>query len=220
MPNNQDIGGWPKIIDADPSRPHELWEGDESDEPHDISFHSQSGYELTGSIYFVFEVFKRFHSLDLYPPRWALNALVEKIEKHLKNPDPDMFASQFAVTARGSGSQSPYESYMWRVERLEVLGDMSVLFGGFDISLIDAAKAMIEKRNLLITPKRLVNEFRDIFVDTKRLKYKNLDIVPFFDEEGTDTYISEFPRRALRFIKDKKPRLKLGGLEDDSPAKT
>lgn len=214
MASNNDIGGWPKIIGADPDRPHEIWEKTELNEPHDISSKCQEGYQNSGSIYFVFEVLKEFHQLDLYPPRWALDALVEKIKNHLSDPDPELFSGQFAVTARGSGSESPYESYRWYVDRFEALIEMSILTRGFDISLNKAAKAIIEKRNMTITPKRLVNEFRDLFSDTQRQMYKNVDFGPFFDEESRDAFIAEFPHSALRFIEDKKPQVKLGELEE------
>lgn len=214
MASNNDIGGWPKIIGADPDRPHEIFEDTELDEPHDISSKCQQGYKNTGSIYFVFEVLKEFHQLDLYPPRWALDALVEKITNHLSDPDPELFSGQFAVTARGSGSESPYESYRWYVDRLEALTEMMILVRGFDISLNRAGKAIIEKRNLTITSKRLGNEFRDYFGDTQPHMYRNLDFGPFPDEESRDAFIAEFPHSALRFIKDKKPRVKLGELEE------
>ena len=217
MTNEYDEGGWsgwPKMIGGDPPRPDGIWTKTELNEPHDLSTNCQDGYQRTGSTYFVFEVFKFFHKVGLYPPRWALDAIVEKIECHLGNPDPELLSLQFGVTSLGSGSQSPLESYKWHTERLEALTEMMILLRGFDISLNKAAKAIIEKRNITITPKRLVNEFRDNFGDTRLHMYKNLDFGPFLDEESRDAFISQFPNSALRFVKDRRPRVKLGGIEE------
>lgn len=219
--DSDNIGGWPKIIDEEPDRPHDFisHESDESDEPHDINHDMHNIYMNTENMYAAMEAFVRFHALGLYPPKWVLDHLAGKFKKHLADPDPDLLASQLAVSGRGSGSTNPYAEYKWWVERFDVIGDMSILVSGFDISLIDAARAMVEKRQLSISPKTLLNDFRYFFGDTQRIRYKNRDWGPFFDEEGRDGYISEFPRRALRFIKDKKPQIKIGDLEDNSPAK-
>ena len=209
-----DIGGWPKIIKEEPSRPHHIWEKpDETDKPDDINYEKKNYYRNTDNVYFPLTAFKEFHDLGLYPPKWVLDALAERFAKHLANPDPDLFSSQLGISGRGSGSTNPYDEYKWWVERNEAIGDMSVLVSGFEISLIDAARAMVEKRQLKISPKTLLNHFRYFFGDTQRIRYKNRDWGPFPDEESRDGYISEFPRRALRFIKDKKPRIKIGDIE-------
>lgn len=222
MVNEDDnIGGWPKIINEEPERPHDIFadESNETDEPHDINRSLESDYFNTENVYFVIKAFESFVSLGIYPPKWALEELARRFKKHMANPDPQLLASQLGVSARGSGSTNPHDEYKWWVERFEVIGDMSILVSGFDISLIDAARAMVEKRQLSISPKTLLNDFRYFFGDTQRIRYKNRDWGPFFDEEGRDGYISEFPRRALRFIKDKKPRIKLGDIENNSPTK-
>ena len=206
------IGGWPKIINEEPDRPHDFIsdESDETDKPHDLNHDMHNIYINTESMYAAMEVFVKFHALGLYPPKWVLNHVASKFKKHLADPDPDLLASQLGVSGRGSGSTNPYDEYRWWFERFEAVRDMSILVSGFDISLTSAAKAIVEKRKLPITAKRLVTEFRDFFGDTGRLKYKNRDFGPFFDEDSRDGYIAEFPREALRFIKDKKPPLKLG----------
>jgi hypothetical protein len=211
MGDIEDIGGWPKIIEEDPSRPHEIWEKpDETDEPYDIAYLRESYYRNTGNVYFALTAFKEFHNLGLYPPKWVLDALAERFAKHLANPDPDLFSSQLGVSGRGSGATKPHDEFLWWQERISALEDMMILVGGFDITFTDAARAIIEKHDLPITEKTLMNSFRDIYGDPKPFLKKNRDGKhqdPFFLEpvEGRKAYLSEFPRRTLRFINKKKP---------------
>ena len=222
MANIEAIGGWPKIISTEPDRPHELFgerHDDRENEPHDINFDACKKFGNTENVYAVMEIFISFHERGLYPPKWSLDYLAEKFRKHMANPDPDLLAWQLGASGRGSGAANPFDEYKIWNERGEAIGDMSVLVSGFEITLIDAARAIVEKRQLRISPKTLLNDFRDRFGDTQRIRYKNRDWGPFPDEESRDGYISEFPRRTLRFIKDKKPRIKLGDIESNSPAK-
>ena len=223
LSDTDNIGGWPKIIHDEPNRPHDIFDekSDETDEPNDTNYDMYHIYMNTENMYAAMEVFVRFHSLGLYPPKWALDHVTSKFKKHLGDPDPDLLASQLGISGRGSGSTNPYDEYKWWIERFDAISEMAILVSGFDITLTDAANAIITKRSMPITPKRLVNEFRGVFGDTKRMKYKNRrNFSPFFDEESRDKFLSDFPRKALKFIKDKKPRLKSGRLEIDTPAKT
>ena len=140
-----------------------------------------------------------------------------KIKKHLADPDPELLASQLGVSGRGSGSTNPYDEYVWWQKRTDVIGDMMILMGGFEITFVDVARAIIEKRNLEIGPKTLMNSFRELYGDPKLFHRKAREFDAFFCEEDRDTYLKEFPRRTLRFIKDKKPRLKLGAWKPSRP---
>ena len=209
---SNDIGGWPKIINKEPDRPHDIFddESDETDEPNDINYQKHAIYMRTENIYAVMEAFVEFHALGLYPPKWVLDHLASKINKHLAAPDPDLLASQLGVSGRGSGSTNPYDEYVWWQERSDVIGDLAILMGGFEITFVNAARAIIEKRNLEIASKTLMNSFRELYGDPNLFHRKNREFDAFFSEEDRDTYLKEFPHRTLRFIKDKKPRLKWG----------
>lgn len=123
--DSDNVGGWPKIIDEEPKRPHDIFtDADESDEPHDINYDMHSIYMNTENMYAAMEAFVRFHALGLYLPKWVLDHLAGKFKKHLADPDPDLLASQLAVSGRGSGTTNPYDEYKWWVERFEVIGDM------------------------------------------------------------------------------------------------
>jgi len=213
MVNEDDnIGGWPKIINEEPERPHDIFadESDETDEPHDINRSLESDYFNTENVYFVIKAFESFVSLGIYPPKWALEELARRFKKHMANPDPQLLASQLGVSARGSGSTNPHDEYVWWQERTNAIEDMMILMGGFEITFANAARAIIEKRNLEIAPKTLMNSFREFYGDPNLFHRKNREFDAFFSEEDRDTFLKEFPHRTLRFIKDKKPRLKWG----------
>ena len=172
-PESDHIGGWPKILDEEPNRPYEILgpeHNNPENEPHDINYDARRIFRNTENVYAVMEVFISFHERGLYPPKWSLDYLAEKFRKHMANPDPDLLASQLGASGRGSGAANPFDEYKIWNERWEAIGDMSVLVSGFEITLIDAARAIVEKRQLRISPKTLLNDFRDRFGDTQRMR--------------------------------------------------
>jgi len=227
MGEGSEIGGWPKIINEEPQRPHSFFnepdeinepheifkesvESDETDQPYDINHSLHGIYLNTENTYAVMQVFVEFHALGLYPPKWALDHLAIRFQKHLTNPDPDLLTSQLGISGRGSGSTNPHDEYTWMRERRPVLDDMMILMGGFDISFTDAAKAIIEKHDLPISSKRLMNNFREYYRDPKPFLRKNRGSEPWNDpfldhDETRRAYLDEFPRRTLRYITNKTP---------------
>jgi len=213
MANIEAIGGWPKIISTEPGRPHELFgerHDDPENEPHDINFDASKKFGNTENVYAVMEIFISFHERGLYPPKWSLDYLAERFQKHMTDPDPDLLASQLGVTGLGSGSLNPHDEYMWREKRLPALEEMAILLGGFDISVIDAARFAIEKNRLSITPKRLTEAFRETFGSPTLFLRKNRGNEPwndpFFDDaENRRDFLSGFSTNTRRFLKSKLP---------------
>lgn len=212
MRDIDDIGGWPKIIDEEPPRSNDIFEApDESDEPHDINIGEERHYEESDNVYFPLTVFQEFHNLGLYPPKWVLDALAERFADHLADPDPKLFSKKFGVTGWGSGATKPHDEFVRLQERKRGLIDMMVLMSAFDITFTNAARAIIEKHELSISTKRLMNSFRETYGDPKRFLKKNLRDATLQDPflldpvEGRKSYLSEFPRRTLRFINKKRP---------------
>lgn len=213
MTDVKNIGGWPKIIEGDPSRPHDVLDefGDESDVPHDINYRAQNIYLNSKNIYVVLDTFLKFYDLGLYPPKWVLDHLVDGFRKHVKNPDPELLSTQLGVSGKGSGSTNPHDEYRWWVNREPMLEDMTVLLLGFDISLTEAARAVIAKYEPQISEKRIMAEFREHFGDKENWLRRNHpepydDPFQFDVENFPKEFLSEFPRKiAARIIKKRTP---------------
>jgi len=168
------VGGWPKILLENPERPHDLLgfeEFDDSDVPHDIELAEARSFRETKYIYSAFTVITEFHKLQLYPPKWALDRLVEGLNKHLANPDPEEFARQMSVSGRTSGAMNPHKEYCIDRDRDVALADVVILAGYFGLSFTDAARAAVEKHELGITTKRLMNMLA-ISIGTPRNSYE------------------------------------------------
>jgi len=108
------LGGWPKLLDEEPTRPHVDWfdrlgtdeadESDESDAPYDINHEYKIHRQNAANIYSIISVYVEFCERGLYPPRWAIEALAVRLKKHLDHPDSELLASQLGVTGKGSGA--------------------------------------------------------------------------------------------------------------------
>lgn len=216
----QHIGGWPRLLSKLPARPNpDGWnllgtdrpdESDETDVPFDVNHEDHFFYQTTQNIYAVLSVFVKFRKLELYPPPWAIKHLADVFERHLSNPDPDLLASQFGVSGKGSGAQNPYQEFTVARDRDNVLTDMMILMTGFRISFSVAARAMIEKHELQITEKRLMNNFRERFGNPKKLMLKHREFDPIHDpfldiDASRQSYLAEFPRSTLIYLKKKVP---------------
>lgn len=210
------IGGWPKILQEAPVPPHDIFspeEYDDTDIPHHIEISESRNFRESNNIYAAFTVISEFHKLQLYPPRWAIDRLVEGLDKHLANPDPEELARQMCVSGRTSGSANPYKEYCLYRDRRVALGDIVVLTGYFGLSFTEAARAVVEKHNLGITAKRLMNMFREDYGDFRGAMielHRDNTYDPFMllRECGVDPekeFIAKFPRRTQNIIKKKTP---------------
>ncbi len=215
MTTIDDLGGWPKILQKPPQRPHAYLDQtshDKSDEPHNIELHFRRIFGDSKNIYAVFSAFIEFHKLGLYPPKWALDHMVDCLEKHMRDPDLDLFASRMGVVGHASGATNPYERFKWHARQGRALMEMKYLRLAFEISLVDAARSVIEKFELEVTPKRLTNICREDRVmrdalDAVRAR-EDFDPLKFFwppTEAARDDYIKTFPRRAQHIIRKKMP---------------
>ena len=210
------LGGWPRILKEAPVRPHDYMDPeshDESDEPHNIELRLLRKFSDAKNIYAVFSAFIEFHKLGLYPPRWALDHMVACLQKHMNDPQPELFTSRMGVVGPTSGATSPYERFMWHDGQGRALVEMGVLRMAFDISLMDAARAVIEKFDLDVTEKRLTNKFR---ADGREMKEAlsyikaqgNFNPLQCFwppTEKTRDQFIDSFPRRAQNIIRKNMP---------------
>ena len=97
------LGGWPRILKEAPVRPHDYMDPeshDESDEPHNIELRLLGKFSDAKNIYAVFSAFIEFHKLGLYPPRWALDHMVACLQKHMNDPQPELFTSRMGVVGQ------------------------------------------------------------------------------------------------------------------------
>ncbi len=210
MRDIDNIGGWPKIISEEPSRPHENLEAvDDLYDPHKINAGQERYFDETNNVFFPVTVFMKFHRLRLYPPEWVLQALADRFYSSLTIPEPDIFATEFGVRGVGSGATNPYDEFKRIQEREKVFEDMIVLMSVFDITFISAARAVIEKYNLSIIAKTVTNRFREkhggpnLFLKKNRNDDKLQDSFFVDTVQNRKTYLSSFPPSALKFINSK-----------------
>lgn len=212
LTKHKDIGGWPKILDEEPDRPHQIITEptDETDTPHDINFELKGVYSNVRNIYPVLDTFLQFYDLGLYPPKWVLDHLASIFRKHMKDPDPGLLATQFGVTSRGSGTNNPFHEYRSHVDQFAMLTDMSILLRGFDVNMTEAAKAVKAKYKLKIGEKRITAIFRNSFGGRQLWRVGASGTVddPFMFEPvtGPKEFLATFPRTvANRLIKKRMP---------------
>lgn len=215
------IGGWPKMLRHEPERPHEGLQpdgsndSDETDQPYDISWSKKRAFEQSGNVYFVFKVFLDFKARGLYPPPWVVDTIAESLSRHLRNPDPELFATQVGVMAVGSGSKDRYTEYteytVWW-NRENTLSYIDILLKGFNLTLTAAAKAMIALAKLDISHKTLVNRYVESYGSPKSYMLLHRSYDPMHDPfRGKDVhrqeFISFFPRKVQKILREKSPEI-------------
>ncbi|MCH9027749.1 MAG: hypothetical protein IIA05_11655 [Proteobacteria bacterium] len=169
-------------------------------------------YSVSGSAPILLAAFVTLVENGVAPGRWILDPLAEAFGKILEDQDPDLVASRLGLQAKGSGSASPLKDFDRQIERSFVYFDMRTLIEDFGLSSRKAAEAVIEKFDLDLSSKTLVNSYES------RAKYPDLvrkildkysdglgGPVVWLTEDGRDDFLNSFPASAHRFLKGIRP---------------
>jgi hypothetical protein len=169
-------------------------------------------FSVTGSMPMLLEAFVVLVENDVTPGRWILDPLAEAFGKILEERDPDLAASMLGLQARSSGSVSPLKEYSRQIERTHVYFDMRTLIEEFNLSRTKAAEAVIDKFDLGLKAKTLVNSYES------RVKYPTLvretldkyseglgGPVVWLTDNGREDFLDSFPDSAQRFLKGIRP---------------
>lgn len=169
-------------------------------------------FSVNGSTPMLLAAFVTLVENGVAPGRWILDPLAEAFARVLEDQDPDLVASHLGLQARGSGSTSPLKNFDRQIERSDIYFDMRTLIEEFDVSRTKAAEAVIDKFDLDITSKTLVNSYES------RAKYPELvrqlldkysdglgGPVVWLTENGREDFLDSFPDKAQRFLKGIRP---------------
>ena len=186
----------------------EALETDEWLEYDDLRFQ----FSVTGSMPMLLEAFVVLVDNGVAPGRWILDPLAQAFGKILEEGDPDSVALKLGLQKRGSGSASPLQGYTRQIERAHVYFDMRTLIEEFGLSRPKAADAVIEKFDLDLKAKTLVNSYES------RAKYPDLvretldkyseglgGPVVWLTDDGREDFLASFPDSAQRFLKGIRP---------------
>lgn len=146
------------------------------------------------------------------PGKWILDPLAEAFDRILDEKDPDLVASRLGLQAKGSGSPSPLQEFTQQIERADVYFDMRTLIEDFGLSRTKAAQAVIEKFELELSSKTLVNSYQSR-ANYPELVREALDkysdglggSVVWLTESGRDDFLESFPPSAQRYFKGIRP---------------
>ena len=169
-------------------------------------------YSVTGSMPMLLEAFVVLVENGVAPGAWILDPLAEAFGKILDEQDPDLVASMLGLQARNSGSVSPLKDYPRQIERTHVYFDMRTLIEEFGLSRTKAAEAVIDKFDLGVKAKTLVNSYES------RVKYPILvrevldkyseglgGPVEWLTDDGREDFLKSFPATAQKFLKGIRP---------------
>lgn len=169
-------------------------------------------YSITGSMPMLLEAFVRLVFSGVAPGRWILEPLAEAFEKTLEDCDPELVATHLGLQARGSGSASPLQGYSKKIERAQVYFEMRTLIEDFKLSRTKAAEAVIDKFELDLKAKTLVNSYKPQ-ADYPSPVREALDkyseglgeSVVWMTDDSRERFLDTFPASAQRFFQKIRP---------------
>ena len=146
------------------------------------------------------------------PGRWILEPIAEAFGRILEDRDPELVATRLGLQAKGSGSTSPLQEYTRQLEWARTSREMNTLIEEFGVSRMNAANAVIEKFDLKLAPKTLVNRYepRPKLPDLvqraldNHLDEHNNSLVWLSDNAAQD-FLRSFPPSAQKYLKLKHP---------------
>lgn len=169
-------------------------------------------HSVSGSMPLLLAAFVVLVENDVAPGRWILDPLAEAFGSILEERDPELVATRLGLQAKGSGSASPLQDYTRQLERAVIYFDMRTLIEEFGLSRTKAANAVIEKFDLTLASKTLVNSYES------RAKYPDLvrsaidkysdglgGPVVWLTDNGRQDFLNSFPPSAQRFLKGIRP---------------
>lgn len=169
-------------------------------------------YSVTGSMPMLLCAFVGLVKCGISPGKWILEPLSDAFDKILEDEDPDLVASRLGLQAKGSGSSSPLQEYARQLERTHVYFDMRTLIEEFGLSRTKAAEAVIDKFELKLKAKTLVNSY-EARAKYPQLVRKMLDkysdglggSVVWLTEDSREQFLASFPSSAQKFLKGIRP---------------
>jgi len=169
-------------------------------------------FSVTGSMPMLLEAFVGLVHSGVAPGRWILEPLAEAFEKTLVDSDPELVATHLGLQARGSGSASPLQGYSKNIERAHVYFDMRTLIEDFGLSRTKAAEAVIDKFELELKAKTLVNSYKPR-ADYPPLVREVLDKyseglggpVVWMTDDCRESFLDTFPASAQKFLEKIRP---------------
>ena len=169
-------------------------------------------FSVTGSMPMLLEAFVSLVDSGVAPGRWILEPLADAFDKILEDSDPKMVATHLGLQVAGSGSASPLQDYSKKIERAHVYFDMRTLIEEFDLSRTKAAEAVIDKFELDVRAKTLVNSYKPR-ADYSPLVREVLDKysdglggpVVWLTDNCREQFLDSFPASAQRFLKGIRP---------------
>ena len=169
-------------------------------------------YSITGSMPMLLEAFVCLVFNGVAPGRWILEPLAEAFDKTLEDCDPDLVATHLGLQARGSGSASPLQDYSKKIERANVYFEMRTLIEDFSISRTKAAEAVIDKFELDLKAKTLVNSYKrqadyppPVREALDRYSEGLKDSVVWMTDASREEFLDTFPASAQRYFEKIRP---------------
>lgn len=173
---------------------------------------SRFQYAVSGNMPALLDAFVIMVESEVAPGRWILEPLADAFDKVLEDRDPELVATRLGLQGPGSGSSSPLKEYVRQLEGAQINRDMSTLIEEFDVSQMNAANAVIEKYELELSPKTLVNRYapRPKFPELVRKALdKHLDLVNrppvWLSDDAPHEFLRSFPPSAQKYLKLKRP---------------
>jgi len=213
MASQEGGSDWPRIIDdpidVDDPLP------DQEPKPEHLQYVEKAKFEDFGNIYAPISILVRFYDLGLYPPKWALAALVERFRDHLANPDPELFARQMGIVGKTSGARNPYDEYQSLFRGDFPYVDLAILLSAFEITRTLAAEAVLARYGLQISVKRFLAKYREHYAASQLEWLEKPHPRTPAEQESIAEFLAEFPEYYQRKI-----RKALRKSEEQPPGKT
>jgi len=170
-------------------------------------------HSVSGNMPMLLEAFVILVENEITPGRWILDPLAEAFGKILEDQDPEMVATRLGLQARGSGSASPLQGFTRHIEGRRINVEMKTLIEEFRLSKTNAANAVIEKLDLKLEPKTLVNRYesKTKFPDVVRraLDEHSAELKSFsrtwLSANGAEEFLSSFPLSAQKYLRKIRP---------------
>lgn len=170
-------------------------------------------HSVSGNMPMLLDAFVILVENGVAPGRWILDPMAEAFGRILEDRDPELVATRLGLQAKGSGSASPLQEYTRQLDGARMNLDMKTLIEEFGVSQMNAANAVIEKYDLKLAPKTLINRYesRSKFPDLVRKALdKHSDELKSFatcwlTDDAAQKFLDSFPQSAQKYLKLRRP---------------
>ena len=167
---------------------------------------------VSGNMPMLFDAFVVLVENGVSPGRWILEPLAEAFSRILEDQDTSHVANRLGLQAKGSGSASPLQGYSRQIESAQINLEMKTLVEEFGVSQMKAANAVIEKFDLELQPKTLVNRYesRTKLPDLVRTLLDNHSGVlgkstVWLTDNAAQDFLDSFPASAQKYLESAHP---------------